>query len=553
MNKRISQIKKNLLENKIAFLNFIILLFSIFWLKEVNYLFYNTFDSPDLNKYIIYFDHFFNNQITNKEHGLMYYYLHSLNYSLFYSDLNNFQFFIHKSVQQVNFYIFVYGLIGYYFLLKYLGFSLNVIFSTLLFINFFPPSISMRLVYKPEILAFALLPWIILLFERYLKSKNILNLILSIPMIVSVLTIKGNVLVIISIYLFFSYFNIFLNTSKKTLAILFFISLMSFTALSLENNKANGRLILDIQSGSTIEENYNYKAPYSIIYKTDMYGLISSPIKHNHAESFIGITLLETSGDYFDLYWDNNASEFFKNRKKIFTFVQSNEIKMPKINEAGSGFIVFQQRMTDVYLHQLIGLILSIFLFYSLLTTCAKKGVYRKFLLASFIGMGVLLFHSITGIPKNNFDPLVGDTLKPLYYSFVLIFSFALLIALKLSEKSKRILYLSIYCFLIIFILGFPKSSKFEPDIEMVDKIQASLFCPVEKLIFEDNQELSLLTCGVNNVPENKDTSSSFYSNNINHKPINLLFIFLNTLTSIFVIFNKKLPKNRSLSFFIKN
>ena len=111
MNKRISQIKKNLLENKIASLNFIILLFSIFWLKEVNYLFYNTFDSPDLNKYIIYFDHFFNNQITNKEHGLMYYYLHSLNYSFFYSDLNNFQFFIHKSVQQVNCYIFVYGLV----------------------------------------------------------------------------------------------------------------------------------------------------------------------------------------------------------------------------------------------------------------------------------------------------------------------------------------------------------------------------------------------------------------------------------------------------------
>ena len=156
---------------------------------------------------------------------------------------------------------------------------------------------------------------------------------------------------------------------------------MSFTALSLENNKANGRLILDIQSGSTIEENYNYKAPYSIIYKTDMYGLISSPIKHNHAESFIGITLLETSGDYFDLYWDNNASEFFKNRKKIFTFVQSNEIKMPKINEAGSGFIVFQQRMTDVYLHQLIGLILSIFLFYSLLTTCAKKVYIENFYL----------------------------------------------------------------------------------------------------------------------------------------------------------------------------
>ena len=31
----------------------------------------------------------------------------------------------------------------------------------------------MRLVYKPEILAFALLPWIVCLLEQYLKSKNI--------------------------------------------------------------------------------------------------------------------------------------------------------------------------------------------------------------------------------------------------------------------------------------------------------------------------------------------------------------------------------------------
>ena len=134
MNNRISKIKNNLFQKKTPLISFIILLLSIFWLKEVNYLFYNTLDSPDINKYIIYFDHFFNNQTTNKEHGLLYYYLHSLNYSFFYSDLNNFQFFIHKSVQQVNFYIFVYGLIGYYFLLKYLNFAvfMNLKFKVLL-------------------------------------------------------------------------------------------------------------------------------------------------------------------------------------------------------------------------------------------------------------------------------------------------------------------------------------------------------------------------------------------------------------------------------------
>ena len=552
MKSRVSKLKIKLLQNKLTSLNLLILIIGILWLKEVNYLYYDSLESPDINKYIVYFDHFFNDQATNKEHGLMYYYLHSLNYSFLYSDFNNFDFFIHKSIQEVNFYIFLFGLFGYYFLLRYLDFSLNVIFPTLIFVNFFPPSISMRLVYKPEILAFALLPWIIYLLEQFLNSKNITNLILSIPLIVTVLTIKGNVLVIISIYLFFSYFKIFLIVPKKKLALLFLVSLISFAALSIENNTSNKKSILDIQSGSAIEENYNFRAPYSVIYKIDMYGLLSSPIKHNHAKSFVGITLLETSGDYFDLYWDNDASEFFKSRKKIFSFAQSNEIKGPEVNQTNSGFIVYQQRMTDVYLYETIGLILSIFLFYSLIISSIKKTKYRKFLLASFVGMGVLLFHSITGIPKNNFDPLVGDTFKPLYYSFVLIFSFTILIATKLSEKYKRIFNLTIYLILIVFILGFPKNADFVPDISMIQKIQSSLFCPIEKLIYLDNQDINSINCGVSNLSQNINKESSLYLNKIQHKPINFLFINLNLLTAVYLVFRKKLSKNRRLVSIVK-
>ena len=495
MKRNLYEFKNYLIKNKLTSFNFLILALSILWLKEINYLFYSTLESPDINKYFIYFDHFFNNETTNKEHGLMYYYLHSLNYSTFYSEFKNFDLFVHKSIQQVNFYIFIFGLLGYYCLLRLLNFSLNVIFPTLLFINFFPPSISMRLVFKPEILAFALLPWIIYLLEKYLESKKILNLIFSIPLIVSIIAIKGNVLVIISIYLFFSYFRIFIEIPKKSLIILFLISLFSFSALSIENNNANGKSILDIQSGSTIEENYNFKAPKSIIYKTDMYGLLSSPIKHNHADSFIGITLLETSGDYFDLYWDNDATEFFKDRKKIFTFIQSNEIKRPELGEDGFEIYIYQQRMTDVYLYEILGLLISIFLFYNLIQNVLKKNKLRKFLLASFVGMAVLLFHSITGIPKNNFDPLVGDTFKPLYYSFVLILSFTILVAVQLTEKFRKIIYLAIYCSLIVFILGFPKNSEFEPNLEMTQKIQASVYCPLEKNIYLNDKKFDSFTC----------------------------------------------------------
>jgi len=401
----------------------------------------------------------------------------------------------------------------------------------------------MRLVFKPEILAFALLPWIIYLLEKYLDSKDIKNLIFSIPLIVSIISIKGNVLVIISIYLFISYFRIFINVPKKSLIYLSLVVLISFITLSLENNSANGKTILDIQSGSAIEENYNFKAPRSIVYKTDMYGLISSPIKHNHADSFIGITLLEISGDYFDLYWDNNATEFFKNRKKIFTFVQSNEIKKPELDKTSSSVIIYQQRMTDVYLYETIGLLLSIFLFYFLIIETLKKSVFRKFLLASFLGMALLLFHSITGIPKNNFDPLVGDTFKPLYYSFVLILSFAILVAVLLSKKQKRIIYLGIYCSLIIFILGFPKINEFESNLDMMQKIEASIYCPVEKFVYLDDNNFDSLSCDQDHTVVIANSENSLYSNEIQLKPVNLMFIFLNLISVLYVISNYKLPR----------
>lgn len=551
MKSKISNYKYFLLNNKLTVVNFLVLILSIFWLKEINYLFYDTLESPDFNKYIIYFDHFFNNETTNKEHGLMYYYLHSLNYSFVYSELNNFNFFIHKSVQQVNFYIFVFGLFGYYYLLKFFNFSLNVIFPTLIFLNFFPPSISMRLVYKPEILAFALLPWIVCLLEQYLKTKKISKLIIAIPMIVSILTIKGNVLVIVSIYLFFSYFGILIKVPKKQLLIILMISVASFFALSIENNISNGKSILDIQSGSTIEETYNFKAPYSIIYKADMYNLLTSPVKHDHANSFIGITLLETTGDYFDLYWDNDATEYFKNRKQIFTFVQSNEIQGPEFDKANSGFIIYQQRMTDVYLYQTIGIVISLILFYYLILNILKDKKFRKFLIAIFVGMVVLLFHSILGIPKNNFDPLVGDTFKPLYYSFVFILSFTILVAIQLAEKYRRVFQLAIYCILIIFILGFPKSKEFSPNIEMVEKIQSSSFCQIEKIIYLDNQDREFTKCEYRQF-SNKNLKNNFYINDLYHKPMNLLFIFLNILSVIFLTLEKKLSKNRFFSTIFK-
>ena len=58
-------------------LSFLILLFSTIWLKEINFLFYDSTESPDFAEYFVYFDHFANSNFkTGREHGLMYYYIH---------------------------------------------------------------------------------------------------------------------------------------------------------------------------------------------------------------------------------------------------------------------------------------------------------------------------------------------------------------------------------------------------------------------------------------------------------------------------------------------
>ena len=537
------KIFEKLINKKIEYFIFFLLVLGVLWLKEINYLFYETWESPDFEEYFIYIQHFFDNSQTSKEHGLLYYYLHALNYEFFYSDSSNIYLSIHKSVQQVNFYIFLFGLLGYYILFRHFNFSKLSIYLSFIFINFFPPSISMRIVFKPEILAFALMPWIIYFIEKYSEDRKLKYLFLCIPFLVSAITIKGNVLVILSLYLFLSYFVLIFKIKFKNILFIIFLFLSATLAITLENNSANGKTILDIQSGSTIRDNYNYKASKSIIYKTDLYKLVSSPIKHTHADSFIAITLLETTGDYFDLYWDNDGTNYFKNRKQYFEFIQSNEIASPNFNSENLTFTIYQQKNTEIYLYESLGLVISIYLFYLLIKNCFQDKKYKKFLLGSFLGMIILLFHSITGIPVNNFDPLVGDTFKPLYYSFILIFSFAFLIIILFESKKIRITSLFVYVFLIIFMLGFPKYLDYDLQVNLVQKIENSAYCQIEKNIYLKNSDFENINCN-NKIRDNNESEySKLFQNDLNHKPFNLGLLVINLLVCFYVLFNRRTYK----------
>ncbi len=536
-----------LTQKKRNILSFVALVVSIIWMKEVNYLYYNSIDSPDFDRYFIYLKHFSDVSIEiNREHGLLYYYLHYINYFFRYNEFTNVDLFFHKSIQETNFYIYIFGLIGYYKLLKYFNFKNSSIFLTFIFINFFPIAIALRIVFKPEILAFSLLPWIIYCVEKYKSIKDIRYAILSIPLLVGCLTLKGNVLVVVSIYLFFTYFSILFSSNKKHVFIFFTIFISIFSIVTFENLNTSNKNILNLQSGSAEEafgETYNNKAPAKIVYNTNLYNLVSSPVKHYHADSFIGITLLETTGDYFDLYWDNDSSNYFKSRKEYIEFTTSKEISPPSINSGNKKLTIYLQENENIYVYESIGLMVSLVFYFLLFKYILIEKKYRRFLIAIFFGMVVLLFHSITGIPENNFDPNIGDTLKPLYYSFVFLLSTIFLVVNMVDKSKKSKLYLVLYVLLIILIIGIPKTTSEDLNQDLSYYIEYSEYCEVKNSIYKNLYNINDVVCFDKNDVENLSTEGErFYNNNFLLKPSNLLLLVSSILVSFYLlIFDRKL------------
>ena len=159
--------------------------------------------------------------------------------------------------------------------------------------------------------------------------------------------------------------------------------------------------------------------------------------------------------------------------------------------------------------------------------------------------MAILLFHSITGIPKNNFDPLVGDTFKPLYYSFVMIFSFAFLIICYLKNRTSGFLFVFIYVLIITFLMGFPKNYDYEVQVDLVPKIQNSLFCDFERNYYLSNSDFENLNCKAK-VQENLNSYEEVgVLAMIFGKPINFLFLMINFISGAYLVLEKRIFKKR--------
>ena len=82
--------------------------------------------------------------------------------------------------------------------------------------------------------------------------------------------------------------------------------------LSFENYKVNGFSIFDHVS-SSIDGSYENVANLSILYNINFTYLITQPFSNFHADSLIGIILLDTFGDYFNFWAFNDESLFYIN------------------------------------------------------------------------------------------------------------------------------------------------------------------------------------------------------------------------------------------------
>ena len=507
---------------------------SLIYIKEINYLYFDSTQSADFGKYFSYFEYFFGlNDSSLREHGTFYYYLHSLNFSRYSINLKseNFYYLLNKSIQEINFMLYIVGTVGYYRLLSYFKFSKSQIFATLTVLNFLPIAIAMIITFKPEILAFSLLPWILLCLEKFKINFNIAYLFISIPLLALMIATKGSVLGMVGLYLLITNISIFNKLTIKEILVLIIIFISVFLAISFQDYEVNQSNILQVEH----EEKYNNKAPIKILYDFDFVKTIKSPIKYNHSSSFISLTLLDTFGDYFDIYWNVDSSLYAKNRKDVLVVVESDNLAFPKINFLNKTITVNSQNLTDIYTTSTVGLFFSFIFYLQIVRNLFARSKYSKYILAPIVGISLVLIQSIIGFPRQNWDPNVGDSIKPFYYGFFVTLSFIFIVVRFLKKNSISYFLIPFFILCSLHILGFPKeeSTDFINEISVVNSYSDQ--CKINKFLFDDLKDFNKSSC--NTMTTSYRSAYNDYSNFKSPPRFQIVnFIILIYLSSWFIL-----------------
>ncbi len=457
----------------ISFLVFLFSLISSFILGEI---FYNSIDGTDFYRYFRYIEYFDGTiETPSREQGLFYfmYISYFIEAAQAFYVPGQWEFIYSTAIQAGNFLLYLFGLLGLYIWLNGMKIEKNNIFLSFAMLNFFPPLFGGRLIMKPEILAFAFIPWIFIGLDQYFENKKLINLLLTIPLVAVLITSKGTIAFLLASSLIYIYFRLI----KEIKIFDFSISAVVFILLSLILYFEN----LNINSVSLLFhpelDQYLFKAPLSFLYNINLNDLFNNPFRNQHANSLIGITLIDIFGDYFNRYWDHSRSLFVINREDLFSFLPH-----PRRN---------------------IGLVFSI-IFVSSSILFKRKSPLKHYKRLYLIGIFVLSLTSL-GFFGLHFNPSKGDTLKTHYYFYLLAISFLILAIEYLSRKKYIIKITTVVFFLLIslFIYGFPKNYNSEYLSSIGDKLPTTISCRLTSIYFDtilDNKTKCLskviATCG---------------------------------------------------------
>lgn len=494
------------------------LFFSFTWINS----FYISTRNVDFEKYYDYINYFTGIDVKiDYGQGVFYYFLISrrLISKLDIVDFSNVEFVINTAVHEVNFIFFLIGLLGFFLFLKEKNFKSESIIISLFVLIFFPQTIYLRSVMKPEIIAFAFTPWLLIYIERYIQYKNIKNLFYAIPFVTLIFNSKASTAGMLGLYLIFSYFKIFSKIKFEKFILLIISFFFAILLIQVENYYITGNSLIE----RPYDKEYDNTADPKILFNTNLEELVRNPFfnlnengEFYHSSSIINIILLDTFGDHFNQLFDDEVNYFAKYRKIIFvdsndyTFTQNRQINYKGIY---SEFLINNLN----HVRKLISLFLSLIFYISILYFSFKDKKNKKYYLAPIAGLFILYINSL-GMPSNNFNPIKADTFKAFYFSSLLCLSLLFLLV-RFFKKINflKIIALILLVFSILFISGHPKENNQNLSEHLIYSNQFNPFCSINNyLIFENKFLKSIFPSGnVNNLKSDCIKKSNF---NVNYK-----------------------------------
>ena len=139
--------------------------FTLIFTFSIGEIFYNSIDGTDFYRYFRYIE-YFNGSIEtpSREQGLFYFWFVSIFIDLYdqYYLADKWEYIYSSAIQLANFILYLVGVLGLFIFMKSKKINSLNIFFALTLLNIFPPVFGGRLIMKPEMLAFALFPWILL-------------------------------------------------------------------------------------------------------------------------------------------------------------------------------------------------------------------------------------------------------------------------------------------------------------------------------------------------------------------------------------------------------